>query len=111
MAKISRTELSKEELQFLKDAGWNMQLIRRGAGVKQYELADILNISRSYITKIEAGTCQPSVIFLKRFCDYFHVTYNEIFDAVDTEKPKSLAMYSKDDLVEIVERVRKVVNT
>ncbi len=53
---------------------------RRGkSGIKKADLARRLGVRRSYITKLEQGTAQPSLELALRIACYFGCSVEEIF--------------------------------
>ena len=60
---------------------WRRQHGRRG--VTKAHLARKVSVSRSYITKLENGTLQPSGRVMFRIADYFGCGVDDIFTFVD----------------------------
>ena len=51
---------------------------RKEAGMKQYELAEKLNITRQSISKYETGECFPDISIVIQIADVFGVTLDEL---------------------------------
>lgn len=52
----------------------NLKSLRTNKGLKQEELAKILGLSRSTITKYETGEREPDFEILEKIADYFNVS-------------------------------------
>ena len=55
-----------------------LQELRKQKGLTQEELAEILFVSRTAISKWESGRGYPSIESLKAIAKYFHVTVDEL---------------------------------
>ena len=55
------------------NTGHIIKLIRTADGLGQGDLAEKLNVSRTYLCQIENGRKQPSLSFLKQFSSQFSV--------------------------------------
>ena len=56
-----------------------LEEIRREHGLKQEELADILEVSRQTIGSLENGRYNPSIILAFKIARYFHMNSEDIF--------------------------------
>lgn len=56
-----------------------LEKIRREHGLKQEELADILEVSRQTIGSLENGRYNPSIILAFKIARYFHMNIEDIF--------------------------------
>lgn len=56
-----------------------LEKIRREHGLKQEELADILEVSRQTIGSLENGRYNPSIILAFKIARYFHRNIEDIF--------------------------------
>ena len=63
---------------FLKN---KLSLLRRQKGIKQYSLAKSLNVSPSYLCKIEKGILDPDEGFINHCADFFEVNKDFIFSS------------------------------
>lgn len=57
----------------------NLEEIRKGRGIKQEELADVLKVSRQTISSLENGRYNPSIILAFKIAEYFKKKIEEIF--------------------------------
>lgn len=57
----------------------NLEKIRKEKGLKQEELADILEVSRQTIGSLENGRYNPSIILAFKIARYFDMSIEEIF--------------------------------
>ena len=56
-----------------------LEKIRTDRGIKQDELAKILEVSRQTISSLENGKYNPSIILAFKIARYFDMTIEEIF--------------------------------
>ena len=56
-----------------------LEEIRSSRGIKQDELAKILEVSRQTISSLENGKYNPSIILAFKIARYFDMTIEEIF--------------------------------
>jgi putative transcriptional regulator len=56
-----------------------LEEIRKQRGIKQEELADILEVSRQTIGSLENGRYNPSILLAFKIADYFKMSIEEIF--------------------------------
>lgn len=74
--------------------------LRKKANISQYDLADVLHISRSVVAKWETGLAIPNEDNLSRLCDYFHVQKEELISDLANEemiasKNKKISKFQK----------------
>lgn len=60
--------------------GKNISKFRKAKGFTQNELADILNISREHIAKIETAKRTPSLDLIFEISNALNITEKELFD-------------------------------
>ncbi|MFW5803937.1 MAG: helix-turn-helix domain-containing protein [bacterium] len=68
--------MEKQELQIM--IGANIVKIRQGKGLKQYELADKINIEDSALRRIEKGRTNVSIWMLYRIAEALSVPVSEL---------------------------------
>jgi len=56
-----------------------LEEIRKKRGIKQEELAEILEVSRQTIGSLENGRYNPSIILAFKIANYFSMSIEEIF--------------------------------
>lgn len=56
-----------------------LEEIRKQRGIKQEELADILEVSRQTIGSLENGRYNPSIILAFKIAKYFNMSIENIF--------------------------------
>lgn len=61
--------------------------LRKGAGMKQSELAKILNVGQSTISGWENGTFEPDQKTLCKIAEIFNVSIDYLVGNSDTKKP------------------------
>ena len=75
--------------------GANVRLLRKRSGLTQEQLAEKLNISTSYLGKIEIGSRTPSIDLLLDLADQFGVTVDELLQSGRKEKQSSESIIAK----------------
>lgn len=101
-----------------KDLGEKVKLIRKRRKLKQDDLAEFLNLSRSQISNLESGRRNLSLKQLERLCDYFQVdmsyflmseTTDSCLDLIEKAKvlfeSKELTDYQKEDLYSSITKI------
>ncbi|MCQ2744328.1 MAG: helix-turn-helix domain-containing protein [bacterium] len=68
------------EITKLVKLGKNIQCARKNKGFSQNELAEILNISREHLAKIEAAKRCVSLSLLFKIADSLEITEKELLD-------------------------------
>ncbi|MCR2833834.1 helix-turn-helix transcriptional regulator [Parerythrobacter lacustris] len=88
-----------------------LRLIRVFHDLKQFELADRLNISKSHISEIERGTKTPSLELIEKYSAEFRIPVSaimffaeEIPNAKRGEKARTKIASSVLDLLSFIER-------
>lgn len=62
------------------DMGMKMKLIRIEKRLKQYEMAEMLGISREYLRRIENNTAKnPSIPIMKKISEILEISVQELF--------------------------------
>lgn len=56
-----------------------LEEIRKARGIRQEELADILEVSRQTISSLENGRYNPSIILAFKIARFFNLSIEEIF--------------------------------
>ena len=56
-----------------------LEELRKARGIKQEELAQILEVSRQTIGSLENGRYNPSILLAMKLARYFEVTVEEMF--------------------------------
>ncbi len=56
-----------------------LEEIRKSKGIRQEDLADILEVSRQTIGSLENGRYNPSIILAFKIARYFNMSIEEIF--------------------------------
>jgi putative transcriptional regulator len=56
-----------------------LEEIRKQRGIKQEELAEILEVSRQTIGSLENGRYNPSIILAFKIANYFNMSIEDVF--------------------------------
>lgn len=62
--------------------------LRKGRGISQEELANMVGVSRQAVQKWEAGTSTPDIQNLSALADYFDVSLDYLVRGMDTPQPE-----------------------
>ena len=57
----------------------HLERLRKERGIKQEELAEVLEVSRQTISSLEKGRYNPSIQLAFKIARYFDLTIEEIF--------------------------------
>lgn len=79
------------------DFGSKVQMLRKNHGISQERLAEILNINRNYLSRIETGKSDPSLAVLRNIASYFKVDITTLMDI------QSNGSNSKEKIDKIIE--------
>lgn len=63
-----------------KHLGLNIAYYRKVKGFSQNQLAEIINISRTHMSRIETADCAVSLDVIFEICEALSITPKEIFD-------------------------------
>lgn len=68
--------------EFLKKLGRKIRILRDDKNISQEKLALELEYDQGYLSKIETGKANPSIIYLKQIADALDVDITELFNFV-----------------------------
>jgi len=57
----------------------NLEQLRKDRGIRQEELAEILEVSRQTISSLEKGRYNPSIQLAFKIARYFNLSIEEVF--------------------------------
>mgnify|MGYP005761572623 CR=1 FL=1 len=93
------------------ELGDKVKLLRKRRGLKQDDLAELLELSRGQISNLESGRRNLSLRQLEKLCEYFKVDISYFFMSITTDscldliekarvlfESKELTSEQKDDL-------------
>ena len=69
--------------------GNRLRELRKAAGMKQQELANLLDVTTTQVSDIERGNTTTSMARLYQLCEYFNVSAYYLLGFTDDPKPKS----------------------
>lgn len=61
--------------------GWNLRRLRKERGISQEDFATDSGFDRGYISGVERGVRNPSVLVLERIAAALQIDVEELFDA------------------------------
>ena len=68
--------------------GNRLRELRKAAGMKQQELANLLDVTTTQVSDIERGNTTTSMARLYQLCEYFHVSADYLLGFTDAPRPK-----------------------
>ena len=57
-----------------KEVGRRISKCRRKAGLKQYQICEMIDVNYKYISNLETGRSAPSLGLIIKLCDVLHTT-------------------------------------
>ena len=75
--------MDQRQLAKYKHLGLNIAYYRKARGLPQSQLAELVNISRTHISRIEIAECAVSLDVVFDICDALDVTPRQLFDFRD----------------------------
>lgn len=66
--------------------GWNLRRLRKARDITQEDFANDSGFDRGYISGVERGVRNPSVLVLARIASALEADVSELFDAHKAEK-------------------------
>ena len=72
--------MNKEQFEKYKRLGLNITYYRKGHGLSQSRLAEMLDISRTHMSRIETADCAVSLDVVFKICDVLDVNPKNLFD-------------------------------
>lgn len=73
-------------MEIRKRIGWNLRRLRNERGVTQEDFATDSGFDRGYISGVERGVRNPTVLVLERIAHALGVDIGELFDALQAER-------------------------
>ena len=77
---LSGESMQINQLDKYKNLGLNIAFYRKKQGLSQSQLAEIVNISRTHMSRIETADCAVSLDVVFDICDALAVTPEKLFD-------------------------------
>ncbi len=68
--------------EFLKKLGRKIKLMREDSGFSQEKFAQKIEINQSYLSEIETGKGNPTIIYLKKISEALDTDIQELFNFV-----------------------------
>lgn len=75
--------MDQRQLVKYKHLGLNIAYYRKARGLSQSQLAELVNISRTHMSRIEIADCAVSLDVVFDICDALDVTPRQLFDFRD----------------------------
>lgn len=90
--------------------GRKIRKLRDAARMKQYDLAEVLNVSHSYISKIEVGQRIGGIDIYVAIADTFGVTLDYLLGEDEEDKPKEAAKLRLRIAMTLMKDVEKLLD-
>ena len=75
--------MQKHQCEKYKYLGLNIAYYRKEKGLSQSQLAELVNISRTHMSRIETADCAVSLDVVFDICDALHIKPYKLFDFRD----------------------------
>ncbi|MBQ2698360.1 MAG: helix-turn-helix transcriptional regulator [Firmicutes bacterium] len=75
--------MQKTQMEKYKLLGLNIAYYRKERGLSQSRLAELVNISRTHMSRIETADCAVSLDVIFELCDALQVSPSKLFDFRD----------------------------
>ena len=72
--------MQNAQLEKYKKLGLNIAYYRKAKGLSQIELSELVNISRTHMSRIEIADCAVSLDVVFALCDALGVSPSKLFD-------------------------------
>lgn len=90
--------------------GKMLQIARERKNVMQQEVADVVNLSKNHLSKVERGESKASISLLLGYCKKLNMTPNEILGFLDgeilPELKKALESMDKDSQTKVLDMIK-----
>ena len=75
--------MQKHQYEKYKYLGLSIAYYRKEKGLSQSQLAELVNISRTHMSRIETADCAVSLDVVFDICDTLHINPHKLFDEDD----------------------------
>lgn len=75
--------MTKQQYEKYRQLGLNIAYYRKQRGLSQLQLAELVDISRTHMSRIEIADCAVSLDVVFDICDALQVTPTKLFDFRD----------------------------
>lgn len=72
--------MQKQQQEKYRQLGLNIAYFRKQQGLSQLELAELVNISRTHMSRIETADCAVSLDVVFDICDVLKIEPKKLFD-------------------------------
>ena len=72
--------MDKSQLDKFRLLGLNIAYYRKKRGLSQMKLSELINISRTHMSRIETADCAVSLDVVFQICDVLDVSPSKLFD-------------------------------
>ncbi len=68
-----------------KEVGRRISKCRRKAGLKQYQICEMIDVNYKYISNLETGRSAPSLGLIIKLCDVLHTTPDYLLLGIENQ--------------------------
>ena len=72
--------MQKRQYEKYRQLGLNISYYRKSKNLSQLQLAEIINVSRTHMSRIETADCAVSLDVIFDICDALDITPSKLFD-------------------------------
>lgn len=72
--------MEKQQQEKYRQLGLNIAFYRKQRGLSQIQLAEMIDISRTHMSRIEIADCAVSLDVVFNICDALKITPDKLFD-------------------------------
>lgn len=97
--------------------GKRIDRARKSAQITQAALAEIINISEKYLSRIECGKQLPSIVIVAKICEALCISADELLGQTNTYYNKSisnemssLSSYEQKRITDIIKIIKEIKN-
>lgn len=81
-------DMENAEIEFLKLLGNRVRLFRKALGISQERLAELAGIHPTYVSNIENGKANASIVIYRRVADGLGVPLSQLFDVAQAKEER-----------------------
>lgn len=86
-------EIKRGELKMIGD---KLKIARKKAKLSQEKVAEIINTSRSNISKYETGFLEPNIETLKKLCELYKISADELLEINNNKIENNINIKQRD---------------
>lgn len=92
-----------------REVGGRIAKCRRRAGLKQYQVCELIDVNYKYISNLETGRSAPSLELIIKLCDVLHTTPDYLLLGIENRSAEPSADEIKNRINNLSASNRKIV--